>query len=188
MLIVNDRTPICGHSPTVIADQLSDLVQRLHCSRVLLDFQRGGEAETAAVATAVVEALPCPVGVSALYADTLRCPVFLPPLPLLRTLTAYLAPWRGREIWLEAALDTGIFTVTQAGCRQTSGTDENLSFPHMDTQLHCRYRIDASADALRFTLHRSREDLDALAQEAEAAGVGCFVGLYQELGAERWEE
>ncbi len=182
MLIVNDRTPVCGHSPEVITEQLSEMVETLGCSRVLLDFQRPGEAETAAIAAAAANALSCPVGVSPLYSNGLRCPVFLPPLPLPRTLREYLAPWQGREVWLEAALDTRVFTVTGDGCRQDPEADASLSFPHRDPQLHCRYRIDPSPGAISFTLHRSREDLDALAEEAEAAGVRCFVGLFQELG------
>lgn len=178
MLILNDRTPVCGHSPQVITKQLASMVEALGCSRVLLDFQRPGEPETAAIANAIVSALACPVGVSAAYAKELDCPVLLPPLPLHKPLADHIAPWEGRAIWLEAALDTAVYTVTQAGCKIESGHDSG-DYPHIDAGLHCRYRIDMAGDAITFTLHRNWEDLQALMAESE--NIQCFVGLYQEL-------
>lgn len=180
MLIVNDRTPVCGHDPAVVAAQLKQMVTQWGCSRVLLDFQMPGEALTQAIASAVVNALPCPVGVSEPYARDLACPVFLPPLPLHMPLDRHTAPWQGREIWLEAAMDTAVYTVTQEGCLWEPCQDAG-NYPHTDAQLHCRYHIHTAAEKIVFTLHRDREDLLALMAEGEK--IGCFVGLYQELGS-----
>ena len=92
MLILNDRTPVCGHDPALVAAQLQDLVENLKCSRVLLDLQRPGESLTESIVDAVLSALPCPVAVSECYGRDLTCPVFLPPVPLLMSPEDYLAP------------------------------------------------------------------------------------------------
>ena len=49
------------------------------------------------------------------------------------------------------------------------------------TQLHCHYTIETNEKAARFTLWRTKEDLEALLEEAEKSGIVGYVGLYQEL-------
>ena len=105
MVILDDITPIHGHDSETIAAQLRPRLEEMECSGVLLDFQRPGYEEAELLAGRLSEALPCPVGVSALYGRGLTCPVFLPPAPPDVCLANYLAPWQGREIWLELALD-----------------------------------------------------------------------------------
>ena len=154
----------------------------LKCSGVLLDFQRPGYEEAELLAGRLSEALPCPVGVSALYGRGLTCPVFLPPAPPDVCLANYLAPWQGREIWLELALDGEIITLTPAGATTAPlPPAAQLSGGHRDEKLHCHYQIHTDADSARFTLFRTPEDLDALLTEGEALGVTRAVGLYQEL-------
>lgn len=176
MVILNDRTPICGHDPERIAEQLLEL----NCSSLLLDFQRTKEPRTAAVVQTILEALPCPVGVSECYAANLDCPIFLPPVPPQLPPEEYLAPWQGREIWLEAALDTVQLAVTPAGCR-ISAADPPETLTHRDSHLFCHYRTDVSPDEIRFTLRRTEADLQALLA-AGNLGIGRAVGLFQELG------
>ena len=183
MLIVNDRTPAFGHDPELIASQLTQLAEEFAPEAVLLDFQRPDVPLTAAIAKAITGKLPCPVGVSSLYAEELTCPVFLPPPPLHQPLKAYLAPWDGRELWLEAALNSEEILVTDQGSRFIPIYDKDAPPLHGDAALHCHYRIALSETEARFTLTRTAEDLGALLQEAEAMGVRLAVGLYQELGA-----
>ncbi len=184
MVIVNDRTPVFMHSPEIIARQLGEIVEEFQCSRVLLDFQRPGSEETSRITDAICTSLSCPVGVSDLYAKDLDCPVFLPPPPLHISLECHIAPWKHREIWLEAAMDTEEITVTESGSQFTLCQDVLSQYPHLDSQLHCHYCIDKNEDAVVFTLHRTLEDLEELAQEAEQMGISQFIGLYQELGEE----
>jgi len=182
MLILNDRTPPCGHDPELVTGQLGELVEKFQCSSVLLDFQRPDFQENEAVAKAAVSVLPCPVGVSELYAKELDCPVFLPPVPLTVPINEYLSPWQGREIWLEAALNGETVTVTETDsittpmfCIDPSGN------PLADSNLHCHYQIHTFDDHIDFTLWRTREDLHTLLQEAEKHNVTNTVGLFQEL-------
>ena len=182
MVILNDRTPPQGHDPELIVRQLRELADVLHYKYILLDFQRPGLPENTAVAKALVTGLPYPVGVSELYATELDCPVFLPPAPPHVPLREYLAPWQGREIWLEAALDAVEIVVTQSHC-------DTVSIPHppqadgfLDDSLFCHYITEVSDDAVRFTLWRTKEDLDRLLEAAAAFGVTQAVGLWQELG------
>ena len=182
MLILNDRTPPHSHNPDLIARQLKELVDTFQCGSILLDFQHPDLTENAAVVKAVTTALSCPIGVSELYARDLPCAVLLPPVPPHVPLEEYLSPWQGREIWLEAALDSEIITVTEEGT--------NISPPqpglmpesgHEDLRLHCHYQTEVQPEQIRFTLFRSRDDLVSLLNSVEKQGITRAVGLYQEL-------
>ena len=177
MVILNDRTPIRGHDPQTILAQLT----QLQPARLLLDFQRPVCSEAAALAEFLSREMPCPVGVSDGYAQGLSCPVFLPPVPLDVPLAAHFAPWQGREIWLEAALGGLSYAVTAKGAQALP-----LPCPpengQLDPVLHCHYRITLSETQAEFALWRTREDLDALLEQAQAQGAVLAVGLWQELG------
>jgi hypothetical protein len=182
MVILDDITPIHGHDAEAIAAQLRLRLEEMECSGVLLDFQRPGYEESGLLAERLSEALPCPVGVSALYGQMLSCPVFLPPVPPDVSLADYLAPWNGREIWLELALDGETITLTPAGATTAPlPPAAQHAGGYRDEKLHCHYQIHTDADSARFTLFHTPEDLDALLTEGEALGVTRAVGLYQEL-------
>lgn len=182
LLILNDRTPIHGHDPCLIADQLEDMRKAWNIAGLLLDFQRPGCEASVQLAEYLIDALPCLVGVSEIYGTELDCPIFLPPAPLDIPLEVYLRPWQGREIWLEAALDGAEILLTEAS---SSITPLPCCTPvppvHSDTVLHCHYSIEAETSRVRFNLCRTREDLDALLEEAETWGVTKAVGLWQEF-------
>lgn len=183
MLILNDRTPIHGHDPKRIAAQLEEVIAAQKCECLLLDFQRPGVTETARLVKEILTALPCRAAVSEPYAGGLGCPVFLPPVPPDMSVRDHLAPWEGREVWLEAALEGRVITLTENGA--DAAPLPCWDFPadgHRDDSLHCRYTISLSEDRVQFTLFRTPEDLAALLKEAEALGVSRAVGLYQELG------
>lgn len=177
MVILNDRIPLAGHDPAYILDQLA----QIRCSCILLDFQRPDVPKVSALTQAIVASETRPVGVSPFYCRGLNCPVFLPPVPPDTSLESYLAPWQGREIWLEAALDGLRYTVTEHGSRPDHlpcVPDRGLR----DDSLFCHYRVEVLEDRAEFSLWRTREDLDALLTAAQAHGVTKAVGLWQELG------
>lgn len=182
LVICNDRTPIHGHDPELVARELLESIEACGGERVLLDFQRPGSGEAAAVAQAVVEHLNYPVGVAASYAGALPCPVFLPPVPLHIPIPEYLAPWDGREIWLDGAPDGEIITITEAGSAYTPlPPGDRPSGGFAEEALHCHYRIETTADRARFTLYRTPDDLLSLLHAARELGVTQSIGLYQEL-------
>ena len=181
LLILNDRTPIHGHDPQRIFDQLKDVLAYFSCRGLLLDLQQ--ESGEALPLIQKLLTLPCPVIVSALFAEQLDCPIFLPPVPLLISVEDYLTPYHGREIWLETALDGLQLTLTTDGCHSfplPMPSDDPM--PHRDTELCCHYRVETTAQAAIFTLRRTKKDLDTLIQRANALGIAGTVGLYQELG------
>ncbi len=183
LLIVDDITPIHGHDPEIIGAQLTDCAEQLGCSAVLLDFQRSGYEENGILAKHLSQVLPCPVGVSEAYAVGLDCAVFLPPVPCHTPLTEYLAPWEGREIWLDMALDGVVLTVKENGTEHIPMPYPNLSAAGFaEEKLHCHYKIEKRKDAVVFTLWRTLGDLEALLEDAGGMGVAVAVGLYQELG------
>lgn len=182
MLILNDRTPIAGHDPELVCQSLLDTVRQFKCCGILLDLQRPNCREALAIIEKVLT-LPIPVGVSDLYAARFDCPVFLGPSPLHKLLCDHLAPWKGREIWLEAAMNGCTITVTKNGSAFSPVTEESSDLPFRDDALHCHYRIETADSYIRFSLHRTKDDLETLLEEAESLGIARAVGLYQEL---RW--
>ena len=183
MVIVNDRTPVMGHDPQRILQQLINLWETLKPKYFLLDLQRTGETLSFDIARLLVESLPCPVGVSEHYARELNCPVFLPPPSLHIPLKQHLAPWKDREVWLEAATEAEQITVTQEGSQFESSRFEKLDEPIFEEEtLHCRYHIRLTEYTAMFELERRKEELETLLEEAETTGVSLLVGLYQQLG------
>lgn len=180
LLILNDRTPVHGHDPMRIFDQLAKALDALKCEAILLDLQQNSE-ETHRIIEKLLQ-LPCPVIVSEKYAGSWDCPVFLSPVPLLKTVKEHIAPWQGRQIWLEAALDGAVITVTENG--STHFPLHPADSPECsleDHALHCHYSIEVSAAKAVFTLRRTMEDLKMLLAESKELGVTQAVGLYQEL-------
>lgn len=183
MVIVNDRTPIQNHDCDRIVQQLTQLFEALHPTCFLLDFQRPGIAQTAALAQVLTQKLPCPIGVTQHYAQALNCPVFLEPPPLHIPLQEHLAPWKTREIWLEVAAEAEMITVTEEGSHFALTGDMDLPEPVFDDPvLHCRYHTRVSNDRAIFHLVRQKPELAQLLKEAEALGVTQAVGLFQQLG------
>lgn len=178
LLIVNDRTPVCGHDPDRIARQLSQLAADTHCAGILLDLQRPDVTETANIVRSICAAAPCPVAVSEHYCCEGNCAVFLTP-PLHTPLKAFLSPWQDREIWLEAAMESAAYVVTERGCALSPLPCPPTEFPHNAEGAFSRYHIAVENDAIRFSFRRSKEELLQMAQDAE--NVRCMVGLYQQL-------
>ena len=177
IVILNDRIPPHRHDGDYILRQLSVL----SCSAILLDFQRPHSEETSQLVRAIVEAETRPVGVTPYYCKDLNCPVFLPPIPPDIAPSDYLAPWQGREIWLEASLDGLVWTVTEQGS-QSAPLLRPPDKGQKDEALMCHYRIELLGDRAEFSLWRTPEDLNALLETATAFGVTRAVGLWQELG------
>lgn len=186
LLILNDRIPFRGHDPIRIGRELEGCIRELGCSALLMDFQTPDLPELQALAAHLTGVLPCPCPVSRGYAAGLDCPVFLSPCPHHTHLAEHIAPWQGRELWLDLAVDAETITLTNSGA-------VILPLPlgvlpeggHRDEKLHCHYRTETGADHARFTLWRTREDLEALAQGAADLGIRALVGLWQELRRER---
>lgn len=184
LLMLDDITPIHGHDPGFIGEQLRERVEALKCRGVLLDFQRPGYEACFALAQHLSETLPCPVCVSSLYGKDMDMPVLLPPLPCSVSLKAYWEAWKGREVWLETALEGESIVLTEKGADfsplpQFSPPEDGFS----EEKLHCHYKAEASEDKITFTLWRTREDVEGLLSEAESLGVALAVGLYQQ-----WKE
>ena len=169
LLILDDSIPCDGHSAPLVADSLRAVVTRFHCSGVLLDFQRPGNAQAAAIAAKLVNTLPCPV--------------FLPPAPLHMPMSRYLRPWKSREIWLEAALCGELVTVTKRGT-SFAGADSQMDCGagFYDELLCCRYLTAIGKERITFTLFDTPETLEKKLELAAATGVTRAIGLYQEFG------
>lgn len=180
-LILNDRIPPSGHDPHKIARQITQIVQQLQISRVLLDLQRPECPLTAEIAQAVTADCPCPCGVTPQYARELSCAVFITPA-LHRPLQEQAQDWPGRQIWLEAALDCACITVTGTGSKSCPAQiPADTDIYHTDPLLRCSYTVAVEADHARFTLWRDRQQLIALLEHAATLGIDCAIGLYQQL-------
>ncbi len=180
LLILDDSVPPNNCDPKRIWETILSQLQIHRCFGLLLDFQRPDLPENRTVAKALA-ALPFPVAVSHTYGQELTCGIFLPPVPPDTPLAEYLAPHRGREVWLELGMDTLQLQLTPEGCSRKTVDGCKQPLPFSDKALHCHYRIDCEENRATFTLQRTGEDLRSLLKEAETLGVTTAVGLYQEL-------
>lgn len=182
ILILDDRYPCQGHSADLAAGQLAEAAAQLGCSMVLLDFQRPPEPESLAMSRSLLGALPCPAAVTPDYARESDCVVFLPPCPLSCPLEEHLAPWKGREIWIEAVLCQEEISITEAGaacssCFPPDGLEGGFYAP----ELCCKYKAETFPDQVRFTLFDTPETLKEKIKKAQALGISGAIGLYQQL-------
>ncbi len=180
LLILDDSTPIGDHDAKQVLEELRETVQRLDCSGLLLDFERPANGESLEMARKIA-ALPCPVCVAAEYGMDLDRPIFLPPIPVLKTPEESLRPWIGREIWLDCCPVATSVVVTENGSQVSEAPAELANCPHFDGELLCHYRLDLENDRVVFTLHRSPGDLRLLLDVAQKWGVTQGVGLWLEL-------
>lgn len=180
LLILNDRTPIHGHSAPRVCEELAQTLRRLDCRGLLLDFQNPPCAEATELAAYLAAHLDFPMGISPEYACE-NAAVFVPAVPTDTRLSAYLHRWQGREIWLEAALEGQTITLTQEGTAFRSNPFPMGKPFHRDERLHCHYQIENRPDAIIFRTWRTKKDLQDLLAEAAQEGVTLSVGLYQEL-------
>ena len=143
---------------------------------VLLDFERPPSAD----ARKLIQGLPCPAAAPPGYAED--GPVFLSPPPLHVPLENYLAPWKGREVWLEAALQKQVITVTAEGAviSPVSPSGE-LSGGFYSEVLCCRFTQKFTEDRAVFTLFDTPDTLKRKLERAASLGVTRAVGLYLEL-------
>lgn len=182
VLLVDDSNPFSGHQAQIIARQLTEAVSGWQLQAVVLDFQRSGNGAVKKLAELLHSTLPCPVVVTPDYAPS-ASPVLLPPCPLNRHLQDHIAPFKGRRIWLELALEGLAIRIDQAGYHAEQMPYANTPvFPHWDEKLLCHYRITPSADSVTFHLQRNREDLQKLLETANNLGITQAIGLWQELG------
>ncbi len=182
LIMVNDRTPVHGHDPAVIVRQLHTTVEQLEPEGIVLDLQRPDIPETAAIVKELEHGLSCPVAVSEAYAHLTEGPVFLSPPPLDVPLSQHIAPWAGRALWMEAALEGLALILTPQGCELQPLSPADLPKPiHTDHQLHCDYHIQCAENAVRFTLMRTPDHLRSLLDEAANLGIQKFIGLHQQL-------
>lgn len=179
ILLLDDSMQVQGHDPITVVQQLNELTAKFSIWAVLLDFQRPPTEESRKMVSAIWDNCSCKVAVTPAYAKE-GSAVFLPPPPLNKPLAAYLNPWKKHEVFLELASENLEITVTKEGSR-FSYVSLTSPLPLADELLHCHYGVTVSSEKAIFTLSRNREDLAALAREAESLGVIATVGLYQEL-------
>lgn len=183
VLILDDSTPPAGHDPEEVAVQLNMLVQKSHLQVVILDFQNPNQFPTEEMTAYLLSTLTCKVCVAAPYAKPHNCPVLIPaPMPH-RSPQKHISPWRGREIWIEATLDTERITVTEQGSTITVlPYQEPEGHWFTEERLCCRYQIQELETQVEFTLTRDMKMLKQLLENCQQLGVSYFIGLYQQLG------
>lgn len=176
ILTVNDSAPLPEKCPPEAMIALRQWAERFRPSAVLLDMQRSGASPE--VLQAMAGNLPCPVAVSAKYADVLPGPVLLPPVPLYREPEKFLTPWAGREIWLEISPLGQIVRLTKTGreIRFAPVAPAQKEFPGPCS----RYTIRKEPDFVEFRFRRTPEENAALFAAAKKHGVTTLFGLYSE--------
>ena len=178
VLMLTDRTPIAGHDPGLVAQQLEEAARQLACRALVLDLQR--ESEEAQAIVDAVTALPCPVVVTERYAGQRQCAVLVAAPRLWTPLWEALSPWKGRTIWLETVCDSALVTVTDQGSRYKAfdGVPTDPQWDHAMQVLHEAQHTDTCA---LYGLWRTEAQLPAFMEAARKLGVTEFLGLWQQL-------
>lgn len=182
IISIDDSTPIASHQTDVVIRQIATLVEKFHPCGILLDFQRPDNPYAADMIEAIIKHTSCTVAVSHIYAKDHNCPVFLPPLPFRLSVTEYLQPWKGRELWLEIGNDKEMAIITA----NSFGTERIHSIPtsscnFREPSLLCHYSIHIKPDHIALYFHRTANDLEELQAQAKELGVTKFLGLWQQL-------
>lgn len=180
LLILNDRTPICGHDPERVCRELKETISKLNCTGLLVDFLNPPNRESLALTSYLAANLPVSLGLPPEYAAA-GCAVFVPAVPTLTPVSQYLSRWQGQEIWLELALGGQTIALKADGAHFGENRFSRKGIIHADDALHCHYVIEEQQDAFIFHTWRTTEDLDALLEDA--GQIKLAVGLYQELAA-----
>ena len=180
LLILNDRTPICGHDPERVCRELKETISKLNCVGLLVDFLNPPNRESLALTSYLAANLPVSLGLPPEYAAA-GCAVFVPAVPTLTPVSQYLSRWQGQEIWLELALGGQTVALKADGAHFGENRFPRKGILHADDALHCHYVIEEQQDAFIFHTWRTTEDLDALLEDA--GQIKLAVGLYQELAA-----
>ncbi len=181
LLLLDDQIPPAEHDAAQVITELTQAAKALNCSGVYLDFQREGYPLLAEIA-AQAESFPCPVAVSQLYSGKNRLPVVLAPAPPDMPLKSCITPWKGREIWLEVAMNSKKLILTPKGCEE-SPWEEIPEQGFREERLCCHYSIQAREHEAIFYLWRTYEDTQSLIAQAQALGVTHTLGLWQEFGS-----
>ena len=180
LLILNDRTPICGHDPERVCRELKETISKLNCTGLLVDFLNPPNRESLALTSYLAANLPVSLGLPPEYAAA-GCAVFVPAVPTLTPVSQYLSRWQGQEIWLELALGGQAVALKADGAHFGENRFPRKGIIHTNDVLHCHYVIEEQQDACIFHTWRTAEDLDALLEDA--GQIKFAVGLYQELVA-----
>ena len=183
LLMLNDRIPLAGHDPGQIQRQLTECIEAFASPAVVLDFQRRDTTEAAKLAAFLCDKLPCPVVVPPWYGEPLACPLLLPPVPPHKLPEEYIAPWQGRQLWLEISMDAERAAITERGTTFTPAPlpPEGEKSWESD-QLCCRYRHKIHDDHISVTLWREESHLQTLLEKAGQLGIQAAIGLHQQLG------
>ena len=180
MLVLDDRIPPEHQDPAMILQQLQNALTSTGALGIIADFQRPKNEATLKIVQAL-EVLKCPVIVTPTYAASTCFGILLPPLPLHISLKDHLAPWKGRRIWLEIANEAELATITEEGCSFCSAPPPRSCSPLYNKELNCHYSLSIGENQAQILLHRTKDDLVRLMEQATYFHIDGMIGLYQEL-------
>ncbi len=191
LILLDDQTPWNGHSLEAVCQETTDVLLRTGAAGLLLDFERPPTDETACLAQCLIQCCQeagCPIGMPPDYLGSGGGRRLPPPLPCHRTPEQALAPYHGREIWLEAAA---------GGCQVTLGADTPAICPgrppppggrvrtvhriYRPTPMLCRYFSYPTDSGLQLALYDTEETL----AEAETA-VRPWASPWQSESGGSW--
>ena len=182
LLVVDDSVPMTAQDPEHILAQLTEALEKLSCTGLLLDFQQAENAPQRELVRLLARELTLPLAAPPAYAAE-GCRLFLPPVAADQTIEEALSPWAGKKIWLDTAPAAVRLELTQQGCARTPLPRMAASGKFEDSKLCCRYSIEAVPDGFQFTLYRDQSCIRALLEQAAALGTELAIGLWQEWGA-----
>ena len=180
LLVVDDRVPMAAQDPEHILAQLTEALEKLSCTGLLLDFQQAENAPQRELVRLLARELTLPLAAPPAYAAE-GCRLFLPPVAADQTIEEALSPWAGKKIWLDTAPAAVRLELTKQGCTRTPLPRMAASGIFKDPGLCCNYSIEPTLNGgFQFTLYRDHCCIEAILEQAAAFGAELAVGLSQE--------
>lgn len=173
LIMVDDLQPIFGHSPARVARQLESLCKKHRSAGIILDLQRKKTPQAMQMVKALLQIKEIPIALTPEYAREFSCPVLVT-VPIHLKLQQVVAPWKGREIWLDIPMG-------QVNLRQGKVTEEKSSHSgsyQWDRFLCCGY-AKTGQDA--YTLCRTKAMLPKILDEAAKLGIAKALILASEI-------
>lgn len=190
LLILDDQIPWAGHSGDMVCRTVEALLLNTGSMGLLLDFERPARPETRSLAAALAACcrdLGRAIAMPPDYLEGGEAAVFLPAPPCYADPAKVMAPWQGREVWLEAALTGYQAEIRAGGVEIQPRQPEALAELAAGEQIFLaprrlfQYVSRGSSRGVTVDLFDTPESLRARLPAWEALGVSLAVGPWRRL-------
>lgn len=175
--VFTDRVTPTFHQSGRIAGELKALMKTLHSPALILDW-------TGELSPWLEELLKQLCGVQLVLPPHLagkEDSAVLVPSVVEKSLEDLLAPWNGRQIWLDMVSSAAQLTLTRNGCEVVPWQASIREGDLYDETLCCQYRVETAQEEARFYLYETQQTRMKKLEKARSLGVAGAIGLWKDF-------